>query len=338
MLPVLSLLAVLCVCDVPAPAPQLRVTTDSTRREILIEYRVGEQSDAGAAEKHEHGAHTSGGHASHVQRMVRFASPLTGWLRGARVELEDPAGVPLPLRSIHHINLMNLSRRQLVHGGIERMWASGQETDPVTLPAGVGMPVATGMMFGLMVAYDPDALPAGSRVTLRISWTPSTTTPRPVDVFPLPLDVNYRVGESAAYDLPAGRSSRSFEFVMPISGRMLGVGGHMHDYGESLQLVDVETGRVLFHLTARKDSAGLIQSVTREVFGVSGRGRKLEEGRRYRLTAVYDNPTGRTIPLGGMGEVGVGFTPDDLADWPVLDHSEPDVAADIANLGSFEEG
>ena len=60
-------------------------------------------------------------------------------------------------------------------------------------------------------------------------------------------------------------------------------------------------------------------------------------GRRYRLVATYDNPTGRVSPDGGMGEAGIGFTPDDPSEWPKLDTSDPEIARDLANLASFED-
>lgn len=311
-------------------APNFRVITDSSRHELRVEYRIPVLEDA-------HAAHEHGGHAGHVQRMIRFQSPISGWLRGARVELEGPGQSPASQRALHHINLLNLSRRQLVHAGVERMWAAGPETEGAVLPPGVGVPVDETMTLGVVVAFNPGELVPGSLVRLRINWTPSTANPAPVEIFPFPLDVNYRVAETAAYDLPPGKSSHTFEFDMPISGRMLGVGGHLHDYGETLRLEDVESGRVLFKLDAKQDSAGRVVSVSRQLFGVSGRGRKLEAGRRYRLVATYDNPTGRMIPDGGMGEAGIGFTPDDASHWPRLDTGDPDIARDLANLASFED-
>jgi hypothetical protein len=311
-------------------AANFRVITDSSRHELRVEYRI-------PALEAVHAAHDHGGHGGHVQRMIRFQSPINGWLRGARVELEAPDQSPGSQRALHHINLLNLSRRQLVHAGVERMWAAGPETEGAVLPPGVGVPVSDTMTLGVVVAFDPAELVPGSLVRLRINWTPSTANPAPVEIFPFPLDVNYRVAETAAYDLPAGRSSHTFEFEMPISGRMLGVGGHLHDYGETLRLEDVESGRVLFKLEAKQDSTGRVVSVSRQLFGVSGRGRKLEAGRRYRLVATYDNPTGRMIPDGGMGEAGIGFTPDDPSHWPALDAGDPDIARDLANLASFED-
>ena len=314
----------------PSASPPIRVTTDSSQHEIVVEYRIGNHE---ATAGHDH----HGAHVSHVQRMVRFPAPITGWFRSARLEMFDPAGAPISQRSLHHFNLLNLSRRQLVHGGVERMWAAGQETEAVELPAGVGMPISDDMTLGIVVAYDPGQLPPGSLVRLRLHWAPRNFTPRPVDIFPLPLDVNYGVGRSAAYDLPAGRSERSHEFVMPIGGRMLGAGGHMHDYGVLLRLEEAESGKRVFELRAKTDSSGKLISIPREVYGIAGRGRKLEGGKRYRIVAVYDNPTGTPIPLGGMGEVGIGFTPDDMDEWPELTESDPDVAGDLAHLASFED-
>ena len=329
--------AVVALAGSAAQAPlspsTLRIVTDSSRKEIRIEYRVSDAPPSHGAHAH----HGGGGHAGHVQRMVRFQSPITGWFRGAHIDLEGPGGEPISQKALHHLNLINLSRRQLIHGGVERMWAAGPETEATVLPAGVGMPVSREMMLAMVVAYMPEDMPPGSLVRLRLSWTPRNVVPAPVDIFPLAIDVNYKVAESAAYDLPAGRSERSFEFVMPIEARMLGVGGHMHDYGESLRLEDVETGRVVFELRARKDAAGMVQGIPREVYGVAGRGRKLEQGRRYRLVATYDNPTGKMIPLGGMGEVGIGLTVEDPEQWPALDRTDPDIAGDLANLESFEE-
>lgn len=330
MISTVSLFALALAQTAPTAASPIRVTTDSSQHEIIVEYLVTPHE---AVEGHDH----HGAHVAHVQRMVRFPSPITGWFRSARLEMFDAAGSPISQRSLHHFNLLNMSRRQLVHGGVERMWAAGQETEAVELPAGVGMPVSSEMMLGIVVAYDPALLPPGSKVRLHLHWTPRNTTPRPVDIFPLPLDVNYAVGRSAAYDLPPGRSERSHEFVMPISGRMLGVGGHMHDYGVLLRLEEAASGKRIFELEAKTDSAGKLISIPREVYGVAGRGRKLEGGRRYRIVAVYDNPTGATIPLGGMGEVGIGFTPDDMDDWPPLDPTDPDVAGDLRHLASFED-
>ena len=60
---------------------------------------------------------------------------------------------------------------------------------------------------------------------------------------------------------------------------------------------------------------------------------------RYRLTAVYENPTGRHIRDGGMGAVAGLFVPDHGAVWPAVDTQnslyQRDLAATIRS-GSAE--
>ena len=50
------------------------------------------------------------------------------------------------------------------------------------------------------------------------------------------MDVNLTVGGSNTFDVPPGKSSKSYEFSLPVGGRLLGVGGHMHDYGVRVRL------------------------------------------------------------------------------------------------------
>lgn len=316
----------------------LRVFVDSARHEVLIEYRVDAPARATAAvaegEHADHDGH-GGDHSGHSQRLLRFEWPIEGWLRGARVELEDAAGAPLPQERLHHVNLLNFDRRQLVHPAVERLYAAGQETKPVLLPATVGTPLRRGTQLGLLAAFAPDDLPPGSLVRLRLTWMPTTMTPRPVAVYPVLVDVGFRPGESPAYDLPPGRSVRELTFTMPLSGRVLAAGGHMHDYGERLTLEEVGGGEVL-SLTARLADDGRMQSIPLGIFGVTGRGRPLRAGREYRLRVEYDNRSGAPIAAGAMGELALLFAPDRPEAWPEVDPADPLIAADLEGLSAHE--
>jgi hypothetical protein len=52
----------------------------------------------------------------------------------------------------------------------------------------------------------------------------------------------------------------------------------------------------------------------------------------YRLTAVYDNPEGRTIPDGGMGVLGGLMMLPRGTRWPAMDRQDPDYVADARAL------
>lgn len=322
----------------PADTLPLRVVVDSARHQVLIEYRVDAPPRATAAvaegEHADHDGH-GGDHTGHSQRLLRFDWPIDGWLRGAQVELEDASGDPLPQERLHHVNLLNFDRRQLVHPAVERLYAAGQETAPVLFPPTVGTPLRRGARLGLLAAFAPRDLPPGSLIRLRLKWMPATMTPRPKDVYPVLVDVGFRPGESPAYDLPPGHSVRDLTFTVPISGRILAAGGHMHDYGLSLTLEDVG-GDEVFTLRAELDETGRMQSIPLGVFGVTGRGRPLRAGREYRLRVEYHNTTGAVIPEGAMGEVALLFAPDRPGAWPAVDPADPLIAADLEGLSAHE--
>ena len=129
-----------------------------------------------------------------------------------------------------------------------------------------------------------------------------------------------------------GKSEKAYEFTLPVGGRLLGVGGHLHDYGVGVRLEDAETGKVLTRVEATRDSAGKVRKVSRELFAVRGDGLKLEANHRYRVVGVYDNPTGETLVKGAMAHMSGLFTPDDMSKWPKIDETDPDYQRDLASL------
>lgn len=333
----LSLLAAAALLDAPppAPGPVVTITVDSSRREVTL--RTGPFTIAAMPEGMDHGDHGAHGMAGMETPFLAFDWPVTGWLRGFRITLADGNGRPLPRRLIHHVNMMNFERRALLYDAVERTLAAGQETEDVTLPRGVGFPITAGTSVGLMAAWANDTGADIDEVYLTVTllWSPTNLSPRPLDALPLYLDVNYQgPGQSDSYDLPAGASSRSYEFTLPVGGRLLGVGGHLHDYAQELTLEDLETGRTVVRLGARLDREGKLLDVERRLYGTRGDGLALRGGRRYRITASYDNPTGATIPSGAMGIMIGLFVPDDLAKWPRVDRDNPGIKADIAAIRS----
>ncbi|MCL4865545.1 MAG: hypothetical protein KJZ47_06595 [Gemmatimonadales bacterium] len=322
-----------------APDPAISVRVDSTRREVVL--RAGPftiPAGQGAMDHAHHGAHDAPGAQT---PFLPFQWPMAGWLYGFSVALVDQSGRALPRSLIHHVNMMNLERRALLYDAVERTMAAGSETGDVELPRTVGFPMSAGTAMGLVAAWANDTgkeIP-GVELVVTYRWSPTNLNPRPLDVLPLYVDVNYRgAGQTDSYDLPPGRSEKQFEFTLPIDGRLLGAGGHLHDHAVDLLLQEVESGRELVHLKARLGPGGVIQEVERNLFGVRGDGLRMHAGRRYRLTAVYDNPTGTTIVNGAMGILIGLFAPSDLREWPRVDQSNPGIRADLQAITSGGAG
>ena len=169
-------------------------------------------------------------------------------------------------------------------------------------------------------------------ITIELQWTPTNLLPRPVSALPFQVDVRFSVTHNNRFSVPPGRHEWASEFELPISGHLLIASGHLHDYGESVRLEEVATGKRILYIESRRDSVGHLLSVPHKLLALRGEGLRLVAGRRYRIAAVYDNPTSDTIP-GAMGILGGLFAPDDLRRWPTIDMANDDYRLDLQMLG-----
>jgi hypothetical protein len=320
----LALATVLFATD----APPFGLRVDAAKHEIV--FRLGPFPLPASPSGAEHvGMH----HHGLEMPVFRFILPAGGWIRGFRVALFDQQGHAVPRRILHHVNLLHLGRRQLSEPILERTLAAGQETADVLLPKSVGVRLEAGTEMALLTAWANETGEDLSSVILELAlpYLPDNTFPRPLEVRPVAFDVGFRPGLSDGFDLDTGRTVHRREFVVPLDGRLLAVGGHLHDYAESLELVEAATGKLIVSLAPTLDTNGRISQVSRKLFGISGAGRRLKAG-RYVVVAVYNNRTGSRIENGGMAVLGAIFAPDDPRRWPALDRSSPVFAADAAGL------
>jgi hypothetical protein len=310
--------------------PAVSVTIDSSRHELIV--TSGPYDLPNMPPMEDHAMMDLG--MSHDTKLQRFEWPIEGWFRGFRVELRDAAGREVPGHVMHHMIMVNFSRRQLLYSAAERLMGTGTETEEVAVPKTIGVPMKPGMKLGMYIAWHNDTGRdlEGVQLTLRMLWTPKNQNPQPVNALPIYMDVNLTVGGTNTFDVPPGKSSKAYEFSLPTGGRLLGVGGHMHDYGLRVRLEDAETGKVLTQVTAERTSEGKLIKVSRKLFGVSGKGLRLKANHRYRVVGEYDNPTGETRVKGAMASMVGLFVPDDIKRWPAINPRDPIYQRDLASL------
>jgi hypothetical protein len=316
--------------DGTPPAPTVQVSIDSSRHELTVTSGPFDLPNMPPMEDH---AMMDLG-MSHDTKIQHFAWPIDGWFRGFRVELVDGEGNPVPPHVMHHMIMVNFSRRQLLYPAVERLMGTGTETGEVSVPKTIGVPMKPGMKLGMYVAWHNDTGKDLEDVYLKLImlWTPKNQNPPPVNALPIYMDVNLTVGGHNTFDVPPGKSIKAYEFTLPVGGRLLGVGGHMHDYGNRVWLEDVESGKVLTQVTAQRDTEGKLVKVSRKLFGVSGDGLRLKAKRRYRVVGEYDNPTGEMRAKGAMASMVGLFVPDDMRRWPAVDPRDPTYRRDVASL------
>lgn len=258
-----------------------------------------------------------------------IAIPIDGWLRSIRVDVVDAAGRPLPRTMLHHVNVIAPEQRELFSPIMLRIGAAGPETGPIDLPRVLGLKVHRGDSLLVTAMLDNPLPHPRSDVNVRVTfgYISEHSWLRPISIRPFYVDVMPPAG-AHSYDLPPGHSEKSWEGRPAIGGRILAVGGHLHQYGVALRFRDVTDGRDLWVARPVRDSAGEVLAIPTTKFLWRG-GVTLRPDHLYRLTAVYDNPTGDTIPDGAMGTLGGVFLPAREAKWPAVMRNDPAYRLDV---------
>lgn len=320
-------LAPLAAVAPAADTLEVRLQVDAASRQVFLLAGPFDVPAADAGHGHDDEQRTP---------LLEFDWPVDGWVRGFRVMVFDHEGRVIPRDLMHHLIGYNFSRRQLIHPGVERLFGMGAETPDIVLPTRVGVPLPAGSRLGFDAVWhnETDTALHGVYVRVALVYTPSRPKGIAYEGMPLHVDVNYSVTGSNEFDVPPGQSEHSVEFSMPISGRLLGVGGHLHEHGVALRLEDADTDRVLFRLRAVPEEGRVAVGtrVFRRWLGLRSARMRLEAGRRYRLVGEYDNDTGELIPRGAMAHIAGLFRPDDPGAWPRLDPTDPEIREDIAIL------
>lgn len=266
-------------------------------------------------------------HALRQLPVQQATVPFDLTIHGFRVEVVDGNGQSVPQTVLHHMNLLDPESRELFLPIMRRVLAASHETKPMDVPGWLlGMPLKGGRpILALAMLHNPtDRSYEGVTVRMVLKYTRDETFPL-YRFYPFHVDVMFPVG-TKAFDLPPGRTVRSYEASPVIAGGIVGVGGHLHRYATELVLEDMTEGRVLYRVEPVTDAAGHITEVPAYRYRGGGLGLPIYPHRRYRVTVTYFNPTGQTIRDGGMGSVAGGFIP--FQDWPKADPSDPLYGAD----------
>ena len=273
-----------------ARSEHLRLFDDARRHELVIAI--------GPVDLPAHGM------ADHSAELVYQLThlPFDLWVHGFRVEIRDAQGRPVPRRVLHHIDTTRPEARDLFLPVAQRFVGLGSETRAAQLPSwltGVRFQAGEPLLVSTMLHNPTDTDYSGVQVRLILAYTRT----RPLfQVAGFRLDVMFPTGPME-FDLPPGRTVRSWDGSPIVPARLLAITAHLHKYAEWIELDDLTAHAVIWRARPRTDVRG-------EVIGLPvsfprfGLGRMLYPSHRYRITASYLNPTGRPIPEGAMAKVG----------------------------------
>jgi len=261
--------------------------------------------------------------------------PVEGGLRGIKLRLFTKDGTRLPHTVLHHLNLLDFGRRELLYPVPARVFAIGADTPDVEVPDAFEVRMERGDSLGWYIMWDHDVPADIEGVYVELVLAYGNLPGAEAALTTLYIDSHLTVGNPTSFDVPPGRSEISYEWESPLPGALVAVSGHMHEYGVEVRLEDAETQKVLFRLERHTDENGLArmdQKIFRRFFNLFDASLKLKPHHPYRIVGVYDNPTGDTIREGGMAQIGGLFRPQNWADWPPNDPSDPLYRLDVSGM------
>ena len=300
-----------------AQEPVLRLKHDAANSELVFTIAP---LDLPTGEHHAHAAQPK------TQAVV---VPIDAYLHGFTTEMIDAEGRSLPAVLLHHVNIIAPERRELFSQIMQRVGAAGAETGPVMLPKVLGYRVAAGdsLVFTAMFHNPTNMAYSDAQLRIRMKYSTDDSRLPKFAIQPFYVDVMPPAGLHV-FELPPGKSAKSWEGRPAVAGRILGLGGHLHKYGTALRFEDVTAGKIVWEAKPEVDEHGNVRAIPRKFF-FWRLGLKVDPTHTYRLTAEYDNPTGQTIENGAMGTLGGIFMPDKRAAWPSIDRDHPEYIADL---------
>lgn len=307
-----------------APQRYLRISDRRVTQEMVIE--VGPVDVP---------AHSMAPRQRQLTYQIGFA-PLTGWINGFRVEVVDSSGRALPRWLLHHIVTARPGTRELFLPVTQRFVGIGIETRALRFPswlAGAALRQGEPLLVNTMFHNPTDLAYHGVRVRLVLAY--SDTRPW-LEVAPFNVDVMFPIG-AKDFDLPPGRTVRAWEGSPAVPVRLLVLGGHLHRYARWAELVDLTTSATIWRMRPDTNAGGAVTHIPMHLVRF-GLGVVIDPAHRYRLTAMYDNPTGRTIPHGGMAKIGGLVVPARGARWPGVDAQDSLYRQDMRRLLRFQCG
>lgn len=243
--------------------------------------------------------------------------PFDGWIVSYSPSLLDADGNDIEAKLLHHVAFWNVGRADfLCPNKEEHIFGAGAELTRWPPMPGFGYAVHHGDRIRISTMFhNPTGTSyAKAYLAVEVNYVTETATesgiPKLRSVYPAWFDV-MECGDSS-YDLKPGQSVKTGQIQMPRAGLLLGVGGHLHNYGRSLTVTNATRKDQIARLTAELDAKGMLASVPVVTF-LSRGGYHLAAGDKVQVAAEYMNFTGQPAPDGAMG-IAVGyFLPDDAA-------------------------
>jgi hypothetical protein len=239
---------------------------------------------------------------------------------------------------LHHLVIFEPGKADVTCGrthGIgalgRRIFASGDERTPFTLPTGFGFRVDPGRWTGVVELMNHSNTAKTVFFEAVVTHVPGST-PGMKPVTPVWMDV--ADCSNSQYAVPAGHSATPWTWNSTLTGRIVAAAGHVHPGGQGVVVDNASTGQRICASRATYGKgmfAGMVTAMSGCSWDSLG---VVHKGDNLRLTSIYDAPRSLSGVMGIM--VMAVYETTDLASGtpaPASMRRTPDTAvpADIAD-------
>lgn len=193
---------------------------------------------------------------------------------------------------LHHLVIAEAGRADVTCGRTDgigamgrRLFASGDERTPITLPDGFGFKVTPGQWVGIAELMNHGSVPQIVYFDAVVHHVPAST-PGMKPVTPVWLDVNNCL--TSEYAVPAGKSATPWSWASTLTGRIVAAGGHVHAGGVGLTLDNATLRQPICGSAATYGSGafeGMVTSMSTCSWDSLG---TLRAGDTLTMTSLYD--------------------------------------------------
>ena len=257
-----------------------------------------------------HLAPTPLGTLPHQNRVIpNIAHPCTDcYITGITPRLVYADGTKADMSTgvmLHHLVIADTSKRDLTcarEDGIgaigRRIFASGDERTPFSLPAGYGFRVTPGRWIGIVELMNHSPLPRDVFFEADVYHVPASGPGAKAgmkNVTPVWLDIANCL--DSEYSVPAGRTAMDWSWVSSITGKVVAAAGHVHAGGVGTILTNGTTKRRMcsseaaYGTPGAKEHDALANMVTRMSGCSWDKLGTVRKGEKLTLTSIYDAPT-----------------------------------------------
>ena len=244
-----------------------------------------------------------------LEIMTGVAAPSeAGYITSARPSLVDGEGKPVAhhMVHLHHAVWLNPYEDDLTCDSYdqglpdyERFFAAGKELTNVVMPRGYGylwdpqisQPYTQSAPWWAFVAH-LDGMHGSGEVYVQVDlgFVPEDEAKRMKGIRPVWLDVR-NCSSEPVYNIkdkggPRSVDREAWSYRMPLGGRFVFLGGHLHDGGLKLQLSagkrHLFTSRAVY---AKQNDPWFLTGMTTDTWSP---GLRVKKGTRLKLTSVYD--------------------------------------------------